>query len=520
MNTDLFFKGFEKAAKETTYLRDLSGGIDPTGVVTFQAGKKNEIESSKRHGKHRAIATAGGVLGGAGVVAPLLSGTMRGVSSGLSARGGLKGKALSAAKGFVQGVKQPFTDTYHGLRGGAKLMKGNAAGAERHIEHFTGAIPDEAVKRLSRKALAKSPHMQAELGREMFSKGLGGASSLALGGGISGTSAYLQYGAGRDTGKELRQARNKHAQAMFSGFEKAAEKEEKKKGISPAGAALGVGGAVAGGKFLADTGSTVLHERQISKLPTKTHQELLKELKPGDVLTFRDREAEIAGKGKKRLQREKFMMGMGTGSPYSHSAVYTGDGKILQAKGLVRKSKQEKLLDYVTPKEEIRVFRHKDKAQSSAAAARSANLTGIPYLADGTKSVSEYGVRQIIGGGTKPAKIPTKRMSAKAKAKCNPKSGICYPLVADAYGDKTFSKREIGYKDVAHNPQFEAVVKSTGSRKYKPQSMLRHDVFGAHVARPAINALKWGLPLAGATYGLGKAIEIVSGKKKGESAKN
>lgn len=301
---------------------------------------------------------------------------------------------------------------------------------------------------------------------------------------------------------------------FFRGFEKGAASsgDETKKELTPGKAALGVGGAVGVGSFGADTAKTIAHERRISKLPNQTHAELLKSLKPGDVLTFRDREAEIAG-SPKRLKREKFLMGMGTGSPYSHAAVATGKGKILQAKGMGRSSKEERLLDYVMPKEEVRVFRHKKEPEAVNAAKRAKNLTGIPYSEGGTKSVTEYGRRQVLGGGTAPADVPTKKLDRKGKAKCNAKSGICYPLAADAYGKKTFKRREIGYQDLARNPNFEAVGRSSGSHKYKPQSLFRADVAGAHIARPAVKALKWALPAAGATY-LGTQVAKRMGKKE------
>lgn len=302
---------------------------------------------------------------------------------------------------------------------------------------------------------------------------------------------------------------------FLMGFEKAAStssgEDDRKSRITPGGAALAAGGVTGAGVFGTDVARNVMHERKISKLPNMTHKELIKNLRPGDILTFRDREAEIAG-APKILHGEKFLMGMGTGSPYSHAAVHIEGGKILQAKGLGRKSKEEHLRDYVLPKEEIRVFRHKDQRVSGDAAKRSKNLTGIPY-SEGTKDVTDYGKHQLLGGGEAPADIPTKKLDRKAKKKCNPKSGVCYPLAADAYGKKTFKKRNIGYQDLAHHPDFEVVGRSSGSMKYKPQSLARADALGAYVARPAIKALKWGLPIAGATYLGAKAMQLM-GKKE------
>ncbi|MCJ7666918.1 MAG: hypothetical protein MUP04_01300, partial [Anaerolineae bacterium] len=42
-------------------------------------------------------------------------------------------KALAAGKGFITGAKAPFKDTYHGIKGGKKLLRGDVSGAEKSV---------------------------------------------------------------------------------------------------------------------------------------------------------------------------------------------------------------------------------------------------------------------------------------------------------------------------------------------------------------------------------------------------
>lgn len=291
---------------------------------------------------------------------------------------------------------------------------------------------------------------------------------------------------------------------FVAGFEKAAAEEEEKKKITPLKASLGVGGAVGGGSVLRDTAKSVRNELAARKLTPQTHAEMMKNLKPGDVLTFRSRQKPSKVMGP---IDDKLLMGMGTGSPYSHAGIYLGDGKLMQAKGPNKKSKIERLSNYIQHDEEVRAFRPKDKKSGTRAAAKAKKLTGIPYALD-PEDMTDYAKKQIFGGGKAPAKS------------CNPRTGICYPLVADAYGDKTFKRREIGYNELADKKKFDIVAQSHGAKKYKPQSMFKSDVLGAHVVRPLLRGAAYGGAAAIGTYGLAKALDLVSKSKKKEDKKS
>jgi len=108
--------------KETGLLRDFIGGLDPTGTLTFEAGKRN----IKRHALHQAAGVTGGFLGGAllvpGLVNALVTGA-RGVAKGK----GFSGRLVGGLQGLATGFKSPYKQIYHGLKAKnilSKLKKG------------------------------------------------------------------------------------------------------------------------------------------------------------------------------------------------------------------------------------------------------------------------------------------------------------------------------------------------------------------------------------------------------------
>ena len=113
-----FLSGFEKKAAESNYMKDFAGGVDPTGIYTFNSAKRNALAESKKHRQHKAVATAGGVAGGIAVTTPIVSGTMGAISKGMSTPGGIRARLGTAGQGFISGAQKPFKDVYHGLKGG------------------------------------------------------------------------------------------------------------------------------------------------------------------------------------------------------------------------------------------------------------------------------------------------------------------------------------------------------------------------------------------------------------------
>lgn len=258
-----FYTGFEKRA--ASYIKDFLGGVDPTGTITVRSAKQQAVDKSKNQGLHRAVAAAGGIAGGIGVLAPAVGGTVGGVSSALSTPGNWRTKLMAAGKGFVSGAKKPFLDVYHGVAGGRKIMRGETRDVGKHVDylkrstvpkefmphvkmlekelpmyrqeaslqldnikkmHAQGKQNDplyrEAVKRFESRygsiedvsrnlqsagKSALTPAREAAekaIGRKLYTTGIGGASGLGLSGAIGGGSAYLQYGVGRASGERER----------------------------------------------------------------------------------------------------------------------------------------------------------------------------------------------------------------------------------------------------------------------------------------------------------------------------
>ena len=214
----LFLKGFSKKAAESSFASDFMGGVDPTGLYTFNSAKRNAQEdtSKKRHGAHRAIATAGGIIGGGAVVGPAIPGLIQGATDFFTTPGGLGKRLAAGGKGLVRGFKKPFKDIRHGLGGGKKVLRGDIKGAQPSLNYFkeTQAMPGKKLPTGNMFDIHRMPKEdQIAMGKRMQSEGRKGFSALGLSGGIAGTSAYLQYGGGRSTGDELRRSRIEANQA-------------------------------------------------------------------------------------------------------------------------------------------------------------------------------------------------------------------------------------------------------------------------------------------------------------------
>lgn len=209
-----FLEGFEKKAAESSFVKDFMGGVDPTGLYTFNSAKRNAQKdiSGKRHDAHRAVATAGGVIGGGALLAPAISGTIDAIRGGFSTKGGIRKRLLGAGKGFISGFKEPFQQIRHGIGGGRNLRKGNLSGAAENIKYFANQHTDAAKSLGLNPSQRVGEHLFGKVDRsaladKMTTEGYKGLSSLGMSGGISGAAAYLQYGGGRSTGDEIRKLR-------------------------------------------------------------------------------------------------------------------------------------------------------------------------------------------------------------------------------------------------------------------------------------------------------------------------
>jgi len=209
MDYEGFFQGFEKKGSESSFLGDFAGGVDPTGLYTFNSAKRNALAGTtdRRHAAHRGIASVGGLVGGAAVVAPAISGLIDAGSGLATSGGGWRGRLAGAAKGFVKGFKQPFLDIRHGIGGGRNILRGNIGKATPSLQYFQKSLGSAGSSLDPRMVRHMSPEARKELGQRLYSEGGKGLSTLGLSGGIAGGSAFLQYGGGRGAGEELKASR-------------------------------------------------------------------------------------------------------------------------------------------------------------------------------------------------------------------------------------------------------------------------------------------------------------------------
>jgi len=216
---EAFIDELQKIAKDSSYVKDFVYGVDPTGVRTFKAGLNNK----KNHGWHRAVGTVGGTIGGAAITT---------AASGLGAMGlgkaiGVKNKALGEMiyKGGKSALKlfnpKRTLKTFKALPGSSKIMSkkmklmakteealANSSYKDKAIAaHFSGKTNPIVKSRNEIQGLEKAFVAKHKVNpMDSYNEGLGMAAGVAgatLGGGISGYTAFSQYGAGRNVKKML-----------------------------------------------------------------------------------------------------------------------------------------------------------------------------------------------------------------------------------------------------------------------------------------------------------------------------
>ena len=191
---------------ESTYIQDFKGGMDPFGIWTsgYGYGAQKAGLTKAQHAKKRAVATAGGVVGGAILIPSAITGIVEGAKS-------LSGGWRGAAKGFLRGAAMPYKALYDVTRargvakkvmksGGKFTPKGQKIvgklGDYVPVSTVTGSLGGAKVKSgvsksLSHPEIAKVIHTQS--GPALKSA----VTQLGLAGGVGGTSAYIQYGQGK-----------------------------------------------------------------------------------------------------------------------------------------------------------------------------------------------------------------------------------------------------------------------------------------------------------------------------------
>lgn len=201
--------------KDSSYVKDFLYGVDPTGVRTFNTGLKNK----RNHGIHRFAGTVGGTMGGAAIT----TGASALGAMGLGKIVGMKNKALGdmiyrGGKNILglfnpSKVKRTFKalpEATNIMNNKIKLMnkantladktsKANVVNQYTKNKQFVKGLANQRDSLgAAEKAFIKTNKVSPD---ELYERGLGmaaGSAGAALGGGISGYTAYSQYGAGRN----------------------------------------------------------------------------------------------------------------------------------------------------------------------------------------------------------------------------------------------------------------------------------------------------------------------------------
>lgn len=234
----------EKQAKETSALRDFAGGLDPTGVTTFN----NAMQNDKNHARHKAVGNIGGFVGGAalGAAVPAAIGfgaskALKGRNSMLStefgnmAKGSLDVLNPAALKRHIQAI--PHLSKYK--RQGSDILKktkqltteSEALNKAVKLKGFGAAARENAaqagrVQSLGKEVLEQQKNFDTlqDMISKKYYKGapvadgaartmtaLGGIGTAAMGGTLNAVSANAQY----DTAQRMKD-RGKTASTLLS----------------------------------------------------------------------------------------------------------------------------------------------------------------------------------------------------------------------------------------------------------------------------------------------------------------
>ena len=208
--------------QKSTATQDFLGGFDPTGSFTGSYGLANQArgKTKKEHRKSKGLAITGGAIGSGVALPAVTTGLISGVKAGIKAKGGAGAKLLAGAKGFAKGTTTIPKSILGALKIrsiGNKAIKNNGhklSGNERKtIMDVAGSMP---IKNLLPKKgggekggpgvldglnLLARNKVSKKMGKKLKSEastglkaGLGG---IALGAGIGGLGASIQYDKGR-----------------------------------------------------------------------------------------------------------------------------------------------------------------------------------------------------------------------------------------------------------------------------------------------------------------------------------
>lgn len=203
-------------------------GLDPTGGKTFKLSQK-----AKRHGKHKALGFAGGLIGGATLIPSAVSAFTKGMS-GFSTPGPLKKKIVTGLSMAARGSVSPYKNLYYATSARKALKRAINSGllsekdigkikrlissdkigkAEKIYSKVAGKDLEKAFSQLTSKGVKiKGPMRRRALlaldliGEQIAQPAAAIGASAALGGG----SSLLQYNLGKSVGNRIKKLKKQN----------------------------------------------------------------------------------------------------------------------------------------------------------------------------------------------------------------------------------------------------------------------------------------------------------------------
>lgn len=301
------------------------------------------------------------------------------------------------------------------------------------------------------------------------------------------------------------------------GFIKESQSIPYQKDINPLAAGATTGAGVVGANIFKENIQNKLHENRYKHIRgSRSYSDFLKKLKPGDILYTRtpikysanaiDME-DLPKNFQKRLSKSNIAKGIKnivqkrgimplkeseaiqlfSGKPFSHAAIYTGKGNIVEAAGASQGVKGGKLKN-VSKAHTVHVYRPKSGANSAVRFAekqRGGKYTDVgTVLKDVAKSTFVPG-----GAGKTCRKIPNKGV-------------VCQTLVTKAY-PKTFKKELVPMREMQQNKGTQLIAKYIKGGKISGR-----EKFISRFLSPAIRSMKYAVPVAAAGFAAKKIYDL------------
>lgn len=191
---------------ESSYIKDFTAGVDPTGILTF----KNSIGNEKNHTKHKLVGNIGAFLGGGAISIGLSAAGIKGLSKAFKNKNPQASRLLADASSDAFSALNPrkVKKAIKDLPEAASLHR-RTAGTMNKIDknmQNLNALDVKQVQKLilDRKAFEVKNKMTSDKALAKSMGVLSGAAAGVLGGGLASYSANSQYNSAQRIKKKFK----------------------------------------------------------------------------------------------------------------------------------------------------------------------------------------------------------------------------------------------------------------------------------------------------------------------------